>query len=66
MRNGEVKEYKGSYIRKHNGSKYTVGGCMTTFTSYAEAKDEIDAWAAEEKALAEAEEYVQTVCGGWL
>ena len=39
---------------------------MRIFTSYAEAKDEIDAWENEEKALAEAERYVQEVLGGWL
>lgn len=66
MKNGEVKEYKGCEIRKHTGTKYTVGGCMRIFTSYAEAKDEIDAWENEEKALAEAERYVQEVLGGWL
>jgi hypothetical protein len=66
MRNGEVKEYRGCQIRKHTGTKYTVGGCMRIFTSYAAAKDEIDAWIKEDEALREANEYVREHFGGWL
>ena len=66
MRNNETKRYRGRTIRKEHEGMYFVGGFMDVFKTYAEAKDAIDAAAAEDKALAEAEEYVQTVLGGWM
>ena len=66
MTNGESKIYRGCTIKKENGRRFLVGGFMTIFTCYADAKDAIDAASAEEKALTDAEDYVQTVCGGWL
>lgn len=66
MTNGESKIYRGYTIRKENGRSYKVGGFMTVFKCYADAKDAIDASEAEDKALREAEEYVQNVLGGWL
>lgn len=66
MRNNEVKRYRGRTIRKEREGMYFVGGFMDVFKTYAEAKDAIDAAAAEDKALAEAEEYVRDVIGGYL
>jgi len=66
MKNGESRNYKGYTIKKENGRRYLVGGFITVFTCYLDAKEAIDAAEAEDKALAEAEQYVQEVCGGWL
>ena len=65
MRKDETKIYKGSTIRKAHEGEYIVGGYLVTFRRYADAKDAIDAADAEQRALDEAERYVQTVCGGW-
>ena len=64
MRNGEYKIYKGMKIIKVNGTCFKVK--TRTFTTYDKAKREIDCIYAEEKALADNDEYVKTVCGGWL
>ena len=66
MRNNETKRYKGYTIRKERAGMYFVGGFMDVFKSWAEAKDAIDAAEAEDKALTEAEDYVQNVLGGWM
>lgn len=66
MKNGENKNYKGYTIKKENGHRYLVGGFISIFTCYSDAKEAIDAAEAEDKALTEAEQYVQEVCGGWM
>ena len=66
MRNGEAKYYKGYQISKVSGSAWLVGGFGTTFRSYDAAKDAVDAAAAQEKALADSEQYVRDVCGGYM
>ena len=66
MRNGEIKVYKGCTIRKVSGDEFVVGGFMNRFDSYRKAKEAVDAAAEEEKAMTDAEQYVQSVCGGWM
>lgn len=65
MKNGETKRYKGCDIKRISGKEFTVGGFMTIFSSYYEAKEAIDAADAEEKALAEIDNYVKEVLGGY-
>lgn len=65
MTNGEIKIYKGCNIKRISGSKFVVGGFMTIFSTYYEAKEAIDAADAEEKALAEIDNYVKNVLGGY-
>ena len=65
MKNGQSKIYRGYTITKVSGRIYKVGGFITLFDCYAAAKDAIDAAEAEDKALADAERYVQSL-GGWL
>lgn len=65
MTNGEIKRYKGCEIKRISGNKFAVGGFMTTFSTYYEAKEAIDAADAEEKALAEADRYVKDILGGF-
>lgn len=66
MRNNETKRYKGYTVRKEREGRYFIGGFMDSFSTWADAKEAIDAAVAEDKALAEAEEYVQTVLGGYM
>ena len=66
MKNNEIRNYKGYTIRKEREGLYFIGGFMDVYSSWAEAKDAVDAAAAEDKALAEAEDYVQNVLGGWM
>lgn len=65
MRNGETKNYKGCEIKKISGKEFIVGGFITKFATYYEAKEAIDAADAEEKALAEVDNYVNEVLGGY-
>ena len=65
MTNGEIKRYKGCDIKRISGKKFVVGGFMTTFSSYYDAKEAIDAADAEEKALAEIDQYINDVLGGY-
>ena len=65
MRNGEIKNYKGCTIKKISGKEFMVCGFLTSFASYYEAKEAIDAADAEEKALAEIDDYVNGVLGGY-
>ena len=66
MRNNEVKRYKGYTIRKEREGLYFIGGFMDSFSTWAEAKEAIDAAVAEDKALKDAEDYVRDVIGGYL
>ena len=65
MKNGEAKNYKGCEIKKISGKRFVVGGFMTRFSTYYEAKEAIDAADAEEKALARIDNYVNKVLGGY-
>ena len=65
MTNGEIKIYKGCEIKRLSGREFVVGGFMTIFSSYYEAKEAIDAADSEEKALAEIDNYVKDVFGGY-
>lgn len=65
MRNGETKLYKGRIITKVSGSRWMVSGCIRYFSSYYEAKDEIDAAVEEARALDEIEKRIQEL-GGYL
>ena len=65
MKNGEIKNYKGCTIKKVSGKEFMVGGFMTVFSSYDEAKEAIDTADAEEKALQDIDEYVKYVLGGY-
>ena len=49
MTNGEIKRYKGCEIKRINGKQFVVGGFITIFSTYYEAKEAIDAADAEEK-----------------
>ena len=63
MRNNEVKIYKGCKIQKLPKGKFSLNG--REVASYEEAKRLVDIEEAEEKALANIDNYVTTVCGGW-
>lgn len=63
MRNNEVKIYKGCKIQKLSKGKFSLNG--REVANYEEAKRLIDIEEAEEKALANIDNYVATVCGGW-
>ena len=63
MRNNEVKIYKGCKIQKLPKGKFSLNG--REVSSYEEAKRIVDMEEAEEKARANIDNYVTTVCGGW-
>lgn len=63
MRNNEIKIYKGCKIQKLPKGKWTLNN--RPVASYEEAKRIVDIEEAEEKALANIDNYIDTVCGGW-
>ena len=64
MKNNEVKIYKGCKIQKLPKGKWSLNG--REVASYEEAKRIVDDEEAETKALADIDNYVADVCGGWL
>ena len=64
MRNNEIKIYKGAEIQKQSKGKWTLNG--KEIKGYEEAKRLVDFEEAENKALADIDNYVVTICGGWL
>ena len=64
MKNNEVKIYKGCKIQKQPKGKWTLNG--KEVVNYEEAKRIVDMEEAEEKALANIDNYVTDVCCGWL
>ena len=63
MKNNEIKIYKGCKIQKQPKGKWTLNG--KEIASYEEAKRLVDMEEAEEKALANIDNYVNDVCCGW-
>lgn len=66
MRNGETKIYRGKDIIKISAKCWRVPGFFTDFSTYYEAKEAIDWMHAENKALSDIDDYVQSVCGGYM
>ena len=64
MTNNEIKNYKGCAIKKLPKGKWTLNG--REVASYEEAKRLVDMEQAEAKVLANIDNYVVDVCGGWL
>ena len=64
MNNNEIKIYKGCKIQKLPKGKWSLNG--KEVASYEEAKRLVDFEEAENKALADIDNYVADVCGGWL
>ena len=64
MNNNEVKMYKGCKIQKLPKGKWALNG--REVEDYYEAKRIVDSEEAERKALANIDNYVEDVCGGWL